>query len=110
MESKNLSTFPIAEAGKEYEIRFDLYSPEAGKAYIRISKVPKGMAFGKGFSFDANGSDVESILNVFHGSDAGDIMALVVQGGKLLVQNITKGAVVVVLVVSSVGNLPGIIS
>ena len=31
-------------------------------------------------------------------------------GEEILVQNITKGAVVVVLVVSSVGNLPGIIS
>jgi hypothetical protein len=37
-------------------------------------------------------------------------MALVFQGGKLVIQNVTKGVMVAVLVVSSVGNLPSIIS
>ena len=43
-------------------------------------------------------------------ADPGDIMALVVRRGKLVVQNVTKGAVVAVLLVSSVGTVPGILS
>ena len=43
-------------------------------------------------------------------AEAGDIMALVVQGGKLVLQNVTKGVMVAVLVVSSVGHLPSITS
>ena len=43
-------------------------------------------------------------------ADAGDIMALVFQGGKLVIQNVTKGVMVAVLVVSSVGHLPSITS
>jgi|ETNvirome_6_1000_1030641.scaffolds.fasta_scaffold10209_4 hypothetical protein len=43
-------------------------------------------------------------------ADAGDIMALVVRRGKLVLQNITKGVVVAVLLVSSVGHAPGILS
>ena len=46
--------------------------------------------------------------NLKNHADPGDIMALVIRRGKLVLQNVTKGAVVSVLVVSSVGNLPGI--
>ena len=48
--------------------------------------------------------------NLKNYADAGDIMALVFQGGKLVIQNVTKGVMVAVLVVSSVGNLPSITS
>lgn len=74
MQSKNLSTFPLTENKKAYEVRFDVFCPETGKAFLRISKVPEGMAHGKGLSFDINGGDIETVLNVFKGSDAGDIM------------------------------------
>ena len=48
--------------------------------------------------------------NLKNYADAGDIMALVFQGGKLVIQNVTKGVMVAVLVVSSVGHLPSITS
>jgi len=48
--------------------------------------------------------------NLKNYADSGDIMALVVQSGKLVIQNVTKGVMLAVLVVSSVGNLPSITS
>ena len=46
--------------------------------------------------------------NLKNHADPGDIMALVIRRGKLVLQNVTKGVVVAVLVVSSVGTVPGI--